>query len=78
MEAANRPRRHAMSGDRAVRLERHDEAFITSPGIAHPEQGQAIEHRGQCNFGDRMKDDRKQPAGAGKIALPQIMAACAG
>src|SRR5262245_58779352 len=49
----------------AARIERQDQAFETAPGIAHPEQAELVEHRGELRVRDRLQHDREQARSAG-------------
>ena len=75
MEAERRPLGAPLGGGAiTARVERHHEAFIAAPGIAHAKECQAFEKGHEGRFGDGLEDDREEPRGAGVVAPPDVMA----
>ena len=58
----------------AVQSNGNGEAFVAAPGIAEAEQFEAVEERRDRGLRRRLQHDRKEARGAGKVALPKLMA----
>lgn len=72
----NRGARSSPRGRSAIiaRVERQDEALEATPGIAHAEQADAVEHGGKRAVRYGLQDESKQARGAGEVAGPESVA----